>query len=80
MIDIQSNDTYRKIHFAVMAIEASAKKANISGKEMYERLKRQDLIHQRLFRYYDQLHTQSLQWVVDDTLEALENWEKEAVK
>ena len=80
MIDIQSNDTYRKIHFAVMAIEASAKKANISGKEMYERLKRQDLIHQRLFRYYDQLHTQSLQWVVDDTLETLENWEKEVVK
>lgn len=64
----------------MMAIEASAKKANISGKEMYERLKRQDLIHQRLFRYYDQLHTQSLQWVVDDTLEALGNWEKEAVK
>jgi len=80
MVDIRSNDAYRKIHFAVMAIEASAKKANISGKEMYERLKRQDLIHQRLFRYYDQLHTQSLQWVVDDTLEALENWEKEAVK
>ena len=64
----------------MMAIEASAKKANISGKEMYERLKRQDLIHQRLFRYYDQLHTQSLQWVVDDTLETLENWEKEVVK
>lgn len=80
MVDIRSNDAYRKIHFAVMAIEASAKEANISGKEMYERLKRQDLIHQRLFRYYDQLHTQSLQWVVDDTLEALENWEKEAVK
>ena len=80
MVDIRSNDAYRKIHFAVMAIEASAKKANISGKEMYERLKRQDLIHQRLFRYYDQLHTQSLQWVVDDTLEALGNWEKEAVK
>ena len=80
MVDIRSNDAYRKIHFAVMAIEASAKKANISGKEMYERLKRQDLIHQRLFRYYDQLHTQSLQWVVDDTLETLENWEKEAVK
>ena len=80
MVDIQSNDTYRKIHFAVMAIEASAKKANISGKEMYERLKHQNLIHQRLFRYYDQLHTQSLQWVVYDTLEALENWEKEAIK
>ena len=80
MVNIRSNEAYRKIHFAVMAIEASAKKANISGKEMYERLKYQNLIHQRLFRYYDQLHTQSLQWVVDDTLETLENWEKEAVK
>lgn len=27
-------DTYRKVHFAVMAIEASARKAGISGKEM----------------------------------------------
>ena len=80
MVNIRSNEAYRKIHFAVMAIEARAKKANISGKEMYERLKHQNLIHQRLFRYYDQLHTQSLQWVVYDTLEALENWEKEAIK
>lgn len=30
MIDTQS-EMYRKVHFAVMAIEASAKKANISG-------------------------------------------------
>lgn len=67
----------RKVHFAVMAIEASAKKANITGKEMHDRLKKQDLIHKRLFRYYDQLHTQSLDWVVDDTLETLRNWERE---
>ena len=26
-----SNDIYRKVHFAVMAIEASAKKEKISG-------------------------------------------------
>ena len=31
-------DAYRKVHFAVMAIEASAKKKNIGGKEMYFRL------------------------------------------
>lgn len=61
-----------------MAIEASAKKANVSGKEMHDRLKRQDLIHKRLMRYYDQLHTQSLEWVVDDTLETLHNWEQES--
>ena len=60
-----------------MAIEASAKKAKVSGKEMHDRLKRQDLIHRRLIRHYDQLHTQSLEWVVDDTIETLSNWEKE---
>lgn len=70
-------DISRKIHFAVMAIEASAKKAKVSGKEMHDRLKRQDLIHRRLIRHYDQLHTQSLEWVVDDTIETLSNWEKE---
>lgn len=60
-----------------MAIEASAKKQNISGSEMYNRLKKQDLIRLRLIKHYDLLHTQSLQWVVEDTIETLENWEKE---
>ncbi len=69
--------TYNKIHFAVMAIEASAKKVGTTGKSMYDRLKTQGLIHKRLFRHYDQLHTQSLEWVVDDTLETLHNWEQE---
>ena len=72
-----SNETYRQVHFAVMAIEASAKKEKISGQEMHDRLKLQDLIHKRLFRYYDLLHTQSLEWVVDDTIETLHNWEQE---
>ena len=71
-------DTYRKVHFAVMAIEASARRAHISGKEMHDRMQAQDLIRRRLFRHYDLLHTQSLDWVVDDTLETLANWEKEA--
>lgn len=73
-----SSDTYKKIHFAIMAIEASAKKQNISGNEMYNRLKKQDLINLRLIKHYDLLHTQSLQWVVEDTIETLENWEKES--
>ena len=74
----KQTDTYRKIHFAVMAIEASAKKQRISGRRMHERLKAQGLIHDRLFRHYELLHTQSLDWVVDDTIETLNNWEKES--
>ena len=71
-------EIYRKVHFAVMAIEESAKRQNVTGQEMYFRLKAQDLIRQRLFRHYELLHTQSLDWVVDDTIETLDNWEKES--
>lgn len=68
---------YRRIHFAVMAIEGSAKRLNIPGEEMYRRLKKQDIIHSRLLKHYELLHTQSLEWVIDDTIETLTNWEKE---
>ncbi len=75
---LTDNETYRKIHFAVVAIENGARKLNISGKEMHDRLKKQDLIHKRLIKRYDELHTQSLDWVTDDICETLLNWEAEA--
>lgn len=68
---------YRKIHFAVMAIEGSAKMLNVPGEVMFNRLKEQDIIHSRLLKHYELLHTQSLDWIVDDTIETLENWERE---
>ena len=73
-------ETYKRVHFAVMAIEASAQKAHLTGWEMHDRLKRQNLIHKRLLRHYEQLHTQSLNWVADDTIETLKNWEKEEME
>jgi hypothetical protein len=42
---------------------------------MHDRLKAQNLIHERLLGRYDDLHTQSFEWVVDDTVTALKNWE-----
>lgn len=68
---------YRKIHFAVMAIESGAKKLNISGREMEQRLLKQDLIRHRLIGQYELLHTQSLEYVADDIAETLINWESE---
>ena len=44
---------YRKIHFAVMVLEATAKKQNVKGDVMYQRLKAQDLIRQRLLQHYE---------------------------
>lgn len=69
--------TYRKIHFAVMAIESGAAKLNISGREMEQRLQKQDLIRRRLIGHYELLHTQSLEYVADDIAETLINWESE---
>ncbi|MCQ2128012.1 MAG: DUF3791 domain-containing protein [Bacteroidaceae bacterium] len=69
--------TYRKIHFAVMAIESGAAKLNISGREMEQRLQKQDLIRRRLIGQYELLHTQSLEYVADDIAETLINWESE---
>lgn len=58
--------------------EVDDEKIGISVSEMYERLNRQGLVQNRLFACYDDLHTQSLDWVTDDTIEALHNWEAQA--
>lgn len=64
-----------KIHFAVMALEASSRKMNISPMEMYQRLKRVDLFKRLVLDCYDVMHTQSLKHVSEDLVEALSNWE-----
>ena len=69
------NDAYNRIHFVVMAIEYGARRLGISGREMHDRLRAQNLIHNRLLARYDDLHTQSLDWVASDTIETLKNWE-----
>lgn len=76
-MDTQNIETYRRVHFAVMAIESGAKQLGISAKDMHDRLQKQGLIHNRLFKHYDELHTQSLQWVAQDIAETLLNWEAE---
>lgn len=72
------NEAYRRVHFAVMAIESGAKKLGITGKDMFNRLQKRGLIHNRLFRRYEELHTQSLDWVAEDISETLLNWEAES--
>ena len=66
-----------KIHFAVMALDDSSRKMNISPMEMYQRLKRVDLFKRLVLDCYDVMHTQSLKHVSEDLVEALSNWEKQ---
>ena len=58
-----------------MAIEKGARQMNVPASEMYSRLKKQGLIHNFLLPYYEELHTQSSDWVADTTVETLKNWE-----
>lgn len=66
-----------KVHFAVLAIGATAGKMGISPRDLYNRLHHQGLVKALLFDCYDTLHTESIEGVVWNVSEALHNWEKE---
>ena len=72
------NDTNEaeKVHFAVMAIGAAADLMGITPSEMYNRLDKVGLVKNLLFDLYYVEHTQSLEYVAEDVVEALNNWEK----
>lgn len=63
------------MHFCVIAIETAAKNMEIPAHELTRRLEAQGLIEGRLFKYYDTLHTQSADYVADDIIETLYNYE-----
>ena len=67
--------SFRRVRLAVAAIERGAKILGVDGREFHNRLKAQGFIHNYLIAGYDQLHTQSFEYVADSTVEALLNWE-----
>jgi len=69
--------SYDRIHLVIMAIDKAAQKMGIPKKELFLRLEKQNLIHDRLIGMYDLLHTQSLDYVADDIIETLINYETE---
>ena len=76
MIDATARTIFNdKIHFATLAIGATAKKMGITDTELYNRLNKHGLIRNLLFECYDTLHTESIDGVVWNVREALTNWE-----
>lgn len=65
------------IQFSIIAIETAAKKMNITPSELTMRLESQGLIDGRLIKFYDTLHTQSANYVADDIIETLFNYEND---
>lgn len=64
-----------RIQLAVIAIETASKKMGISTNELTERLEHQGIIDNHILKYYDTLHTQSADYVADDVIETLKNYE-----
>lgn len=49
----------------------------VTPTELLKRLDNKGLIESRLFRFYDTLHTQSADYVADDIIETLYNYEND---
>lgn len=70
---------YRKMHLAVAAIENAAIKLGTDSSELFVRLQKYDIVKNGLLEFYDELHTQSLDWVTDFVIESLRNREAQGI-
>lgn len=67
-----------KLAFAASCVENVAQKLGLSYLEVYERMKQVDLIDKFIMPHYDMLHTESREYLTEDIIECLNNWEKKA--
>lgn len=68
-----------KLAFAASCVEGAARKLGVPYIEVYERMKKVELIDNYILKHYDTLHTESREYLIDDVIECLNNWEKKAV-
>lgn len=66
--------------FVVFCIENTATRLGISGDELYKEMKRLDAIEKFLYPSFSALHTQSKEYIVDETLEYLRQIDPDFVK
>lgn len=68
-----------KLAFAASCVEGAARKLGVPYIEVYERMKKVELIDNYILKHYDTLHTESREYLSEDVIECLNNWEKKAV-
>jgi hypothetical protein len=61
--------------FVATCIETTARFLNVSYREIYDRMKKVGMIEKYIFKNYDTLHTQSREYIAEDMVECLKNWE-----
>ena len=65
-----------KLAFAASCVEGAARKLGVPYIEIYERMRKVDLINKFILPHYDTLHTESREYLIEDIIEYLTNWEK----
>lgn len=58
----------------------AASKLGVSYIEIYDRMKKVDIINKFILSHYDTLHTESREYLIEDIIECLTNWEKKYLK
>ena len=61
--------TYNELEFSIFCIENVALKLGVSAEKVYDALtQKSDILNGYIVPYYDILHTQSRQYIVDDII------------
>ncbi|CAK7057293.1 DUF3791 domain-containing protein [Bacteroides rodentium] len=72
--------TERKIEdqmiFAASCVESAARALGMSSKDMYNRMKRVNLINGYILKHYEAIHSESREHVTENIIGCLHNWEK----
>jgi hypothetical protein len=61
--------------FVATCVEATARFLNTSYQEVYQRMKRVDLIERFILPHYETLHSESRENLAEVMVECLNNWE-----
>ena len=67
---------YRKVHLTVMTTENAALKLGVPSEDLFARMEKYGLVEKGILRFYDMLHTQSLEWVTDWLIDSLKSREE----
>lgn len=66
-----------KLAFAASCVEGIARRTGSPYIDVYERMSRTGAIEKFILPFYDTLHTESREYLLDDVMEYMENKEKE---
>ena len=72
---IEISRTQAIMAFVATCIEATARRLNTSYKEVYNRMKRIDMIERYIVPHYEALHTESRENIADGLIDCLNRWE-----